>query len=572
MDDKLGFHISNWLISCVTFYERMIAKLLKHLHAPMRDLPDLPTDVFLMITDFLDPIDLVRCRLVSNKWHRTFMNELFLRGVLVMEYGNTPEVHALRKFEVENDDLGQFRDVWRKAFDRVLARKLAIKSGRPRHVRKLDLRNGLKISGKQAGIPDIHFRVTPWSRYLDSRYDPLASEDMWSTSMPTDLLETEWTYDSGLLVYADMTVFQPYVLLDIEQDTIFRVPFAIKDRIVRRVRLKHNLLIFEWAEKGSDDRLNEIEDIHHHYVTVFDVKSRKDSSPWLTQWKITFRNEWRLHDLGLPLCTRDCWFSDHSTTHYAVYFWQMDFSAWGGNDPIESLLIWDISQPSSHRPCNDYSRSSVQVPTAPPLVKKLSYLDLDFLTIRQRDTPFLRKIALDGNACVYFFEEGCIREWGLDVGHGSEAGRRNPADVVWERIVGIPVLGHGPRWEHRLGIDSTSGGEWQHANFKGPDSSMPIRATCWRYAGMEKGIRNQIVRDELAGIIYLVIQRTIGYPEIWVSDSDSWYTQVDLRGIQWKWNAINGDERHLIVSSDKGLHILQFDKERGMRPFLRTAD
>ena len=547
------------------------------------DLPDLPTDVFLMVTRSLDPIDLVRCRLVSKSWHTQFMDESFLREILVREYAYAPEVRALQKFEVENipdepyvDDLGQVRDVWRDAFDRILARKLAIRSGRPRSVTKLDLRSGFSILGKQAGFPDIRFSVVPWDRYQKSRRDRTASENVWQGSrVPTDLSETEWTYDSGLLVYADTIEIQSYILLDIEQDTMSIVPFDIKDRIVRRVRLKHNLLIFEWAEKESYHRLNELEDVHRHYVTAFDVTSRKDSFPWLTQWKITFRSEWKLHYLGFPLSAQDCWFSDHSTTHYVVYFWQMNRSAWGENEPIESLLIWDISQPPSHRPSDHYSGGS-QVPTAPPLVKKLSYLDLDFLTIRQRDTPFLRKIALDGNACVYFFEEGCVRELGLHVGYGYEAGRRNPGDVVWERIIGIPVLGHGPRWEDRHGKDSTSSAERQHANFKVPDSSMPIRATCWRYAGMGKGIRNQIVRDELAGIAYFVIQRTIGDPEIWVSDSDSWYAEVHLQRIKWRWNAIDGDERHLIIQSDEELHILHFDdnprrkRERG-RPFLRTA-
>ena len=529
------------------------------------DLPDLPTDLFLMVTRFLDPIDVIHCRRVSKSWHREFIDESFLREILVREYGYTQEVRAIERLEsleFENmldkpyfDDSGQFQNVWRNAFDRVLARKIAIKSGKPRSVTKLDLRSELKILGKQAGTPDIRFPIIPWDRYRKSRRD----SSMWYGSrVPTDLLETEWTYDSGLLVYADMIEIQSYVLLDIEQDTISIVPFDIKDRIVRRVRLKHNLLIFEWAEKESYHRLNELEEIHRHYVTVFDVKSREDSFPWLTQWKITFRSQWKLHYLGFPLSAKDCWLSDHSTTHYAVYFWQTNRSAWGENEPIESLLIWDISQPSSHRPSNDYSGGSL-VHTVPPLVKKLSYLDLDFLTVRQRDTPFLRKIALDGHACVYFFEEGCNHEMGMHVGHGYDAGRRDLRDVVWERIIGIPVLGYGPRWEDRLGKDSTSDGEWHQANLKAQDPSMPLRATCWRYTGMGKGIRNQIVRDDMAGIMYLVIQRTIGDPEVWVSDSDSWYTEVHLPLMIWHWNAIDGDERHLIIQSDEDLHILHFD-------------
>ena len=70
-----------------------------------------------------------------------------------------------------------------------------------------------------------------------------------------------------------------------------------------------------------------------------------------------------------------------------------------------------------------------------------------FLDILRHPMPstfskcFLRKIALDGSSCVYFFEEGCNRERGSHVGHGYATGQRNLTDVVWERIVGVPVLG-----------------------------------------------------------------------------------------------------------------------------------
>lgn len=119
----------------------------------------------------------------------------------------------------------------------------------------------------------------------------------------------------------------------------------MKDRVVRRIRLKHNLLVFEWAEKEPYHKLNELEKVHRHYVTAFDVQSTKNCFPWLSQWQITFRSEWKLHYLGFPLSSQDRWFSDHSTTHYAVYVWQTNRSAWGENKPIESLFIWDISPP-----------------------------------------------------------------------------------------------------------------------------------------------------------------------------------------------------------------------------------
>ena len=267
-----------------------------------------------------------------------------------------------------------------------------------------------------------------------------------------------------------------------------------------------------------------------------------------------------MHYLGFPLSAQDTWFSDHSTTHYVVYIWQTNRSAWGETEPIESLLIWNISEASVHCPSKDSSRG-IQASVGPRLVKKLSYLDLDFLTVRQRETPFLRKIALDGSACVYFFEEGCKLERGPHVGHGYETGRRNPQDIVWERIVAIPVQGLGPRWEDRLGKDSNLASDWQHADSISPDPSTPKRATCWRYDGAGAGgIRNQVLRDESAGIKYSVVQRTIGFPEIWVSsNSQTWSTEIDLQDIRWRWKQIQGDESQLIIQSDEELHILRFD-------------
>lgn len=535
------------------------------------DLLDLPTDLFLIVTRYLDPIDIVRCRLVSKSWHKEFTDESFLRDVLVKEYGNSRDVRALSELELRymapsGSDFGQFQDIWKRTFDRVTARIRALRSGRPQFVSKRHLYHGPTTPmEKQSNSQDHHVPIYSWGRYLRmaDQYRRCLVSVLREKQVPTDLLETEWTYDSGLLVYLDMIEAPAYVLLDIEQDTLAVVPFDMKDRIVRRIRLKHNLLVFEWAEKEPYHKLNELEEVHRHYVTAFDVRSTKDCFPWLSQWQITFRSEWKMHYLGFPLSAQDCWFSDHSTTHYAVYIWQTNRSAWGENEPIESLFIWDISQPSSCRLSGDPSRGS-QAPVEPRLVKKLSYLDLDHLTIRQRDTPFLRKIALDGSACVYFFEEGCTRERGSHVGHGYEAGRRNPRDVVWERIVGIPVLGPGPIWVDRLGLDSTFIHESQHTDYESPDPLSPKRATCWRYKGMGAGMINQIVQDKSAGIKFSVVQRTIGSPEIWVSsDSHGWTTEVDLQDIQWRWKQIDGDERYLIIQSNQELYVLHFDRDLG---------
>ena len=534
------------------------------------NLPDLPTDLFLIVTRYLDSIDIVRCRLVSKQWHKEFVNEYFLRDILFREYGQARDVRALLDLENDNSvdrstgtDFDQPRDVWRRAFDRVVARRRALESGKPRSVTTRVLRGGpTNILKKEVDVRDYHIPVFPWNRYLRLAGQRRNSQPYLGLDdkVPTDLLETEWTYDSGLLVYPDMAEMQAYVLVDIEKNALSIVPFDMKDRIVRRIRLKHNLLVFEWAEKEPYHKLNEFEEVHRHYVTAFDISPVEHSFPWLAQWKIAFRNEWKLHYLGFPLSAQDRWLSDHTTSHFAVYIWQTNRSVWGENEPIESLLIWDISQPSDYHPSDDPSGGK-QVSVGPHLVKKLSHLDLDFLTVRQRDTPFVRKIALDGSDCVYFFEEGCRREEGSHVGEGYQADRCRPRDLFWQRVVGFPILGPGPYWEDRQGRDSTNAQRWEHMGSRKSDT-----ATCWRYEAMGAGVRNQIVRDESASVEYHVIQYTVGVPEVWVlSHSDKSCKKIDLGDVQWQWTRIDGDERYLIIQSNEVLHILHFDHDDGAK-------
>ena len=164
------------------------------------DLPDLPTDLFLIVMRYLDHTDFVRCRQLSKSWHREFTDESFLRDVLVKEYRETRDVHALPDLEIEclvdrssADECGKSSDIWRRNFDRVLAKKRALKSGKPRSVTKRYLRSILTNPlDKQANTRDLHTPVFPWSRNRKRRV--WADEGVWiENQIPTDLLETEWT-------------------------------------------------------------------------------------------------------------------------------------------------------------------------------------------------------------------------------------------------------------------------------------------------------------------------------------------------------------------------------------------
>lgn len=532
------------------------------------NLIDLPTDPFLLVTSFLSPIDIIFCRLVSKSWHKEFVDDSFLRDILVREFPVAREVRNLLARELavpENrheGSRGESRNIWQVNFDRVVARYCALRNGKPLQVTKKRLsrltpyrEDPLWIPWKSGKDQNYHFKVGRWDRHLSSMY-PAQVE---ARSLPTDLPESEWTYDSGLLIYADAEV-NAYVVLDIEANTTSIVPFETDHRVVRRIRLKENVLVIEWAESQPYHKLNDTEQVYRHFVTAFDVLPRKDF-PWLPRWDVTFRNEWKLHYLGFPLSWRDCWLSSHSATHYAVYIWQPNRSAWGEDEPIEALNVWDFTQSSRYRPSKDPS-ARCQPSKGPHLVKKLSYTDLDYLTIRQRDTPVLRKIEVDGSACVYFFEEGCVLECGQ---HVADQRWNQVLGKYWERIIGIPVLGPGPRWEDRCDdqredTQDTLSRSIQIISAETQQRS-PKRANCWRYAGIYPGVRNEVIKDESAGLDFTAEHDTGGVFRVQIkSHVESWATKLDLKDFDPQPRSFNGDERWLITQRGDALYILRFDK------------
>ena len=529
------------------------------------DLTDLPTDVFLIVTNFLDARDIVRCRSISKRWHEEFSNGPFLQDILVRDYSRAREVRSLLTKESSELELPQNKNSnevpisLKNTFDKVVARYFALKSGKPWSSTELMLHLPLKNPWANHNLIGNQYPIGRWSRYVIPGLTlPLRIRgSREERHVPTDLEETEWTYDAGLLAYYDLDV-HAYVLLDIESNTTSIVPFSVKDQVVRRLRLKHSLLIVEWAERCPYHKLNDDEDVHRHFATAYDVLPASKTFPWLPRWNATFRNEWKLHYLGFPLTPRDCWLSTHSPTHYAAYIWQPNRSSWGEDQPIETLLIWDISQPSPYRPSQDPTGES-HSSLGPPLVKKLSYLDLDDLTIRQRDAPSLRKIELDEGS-VYFIEEGCDLERGMHVVYRPVSRR---VHQYCERIVGIPIIGSGPRWEDRRDDDSAPRVEC--GSEKSPESQPlpePRRASCWRYNNIYPGIRNQSIRDDPADIEFDVVQHTIGCPEISItSPSRGWSTRLDMRDIHYEWKELAGDERWLLIQSKQELRILHFDRE-----------
>ena len=173
----------------------------------------------------------------------------------------------------------------------------------------------------------------------------------------------------------------------------------------------------------------------------------------------------------MPLNSRDRFFSSHSPSHYALYLWQPNRSAWGEDDPIESLAIWNISSPSQYRPSKDPTgKAQPSIDSGgPKVIKRLSFTDLDFYQVRQRSTPVLRGLELDENH-VYFIEED--HRWLV----GQEASHYLPR-LHKVKTIGIPFA-VGPRWEDECGADGDVNLSFCE---RIADSRYPSIAPCWRH-------------------------------------------------------------------------------------------
>ena len=183
------------------------------------------------------------------------------------------------------------------------------------------------------------------------------------------------------------------------------------------------------------------------------------------------RNEWKIHFLGFPLNSQDRFFSAHSSTHYAIYTWQTNRSAWGEDEPIEALAIWNISSPSPYKPSEDPAgkASPSDESEGARIIRRFSFANLDFYRIRQRSDPTFRCLELDENN-VYVIVES--HRWLV----GQQATNNLP-QLHHVKTTGIP-FGSGPAWEDECGANGDS-----EISFCEKDSGnrCPNIAPCWRH-------------------------------------------------------------------------------------------
>ncbi|KUL86177.1 hypothetical protein ZTR_08422 [Talaromyces verruculosus] len=250
------------------------------------DMAYLPQEIFQMIIQHLQPVDLVRCRRVSSAWNRAFTNPVSLIQVLKDNFPLAKEVREL------------FRDIkgpipceslytdpsnkWRTIFDIVTERYFRLAHGIPRSMRKFDLQK------ETVGSDYQFFSVPAWDNHSSHSGDRI------------DMLfeHAYWTYEEGLVVYPDERE-KCLVLLDVATEEKFMVPFVTTDKVIRRLRLHDRLLVIEWAESEAFHWLNDRDSVHRHFATSFEVNVAGRG------WDIVFRNEWKIMFLGHPLGERD---------------------------------------------------------------------------------------------------------------------------------------------------------------------------------------------------------------------------------------------------------------------------
>ncbi|KUI67355.1 hypothetical protein VM1G_02650 [Cytospora mali] len=440
------------------------------------DIVDLPRDLFLLIVAHLSARTAVSCRRVSRRWNGAFADDDLSLRLLKWHFprcrevrlafsadpaasaavggcaaavgaGHGEESHDERGREAQRravpigSDGGRGRAGWAAAFAAVARRYHHLRTAAPRCVEKI--RHG---AGAGAGAGAGGFLpVATWDRYL-RLHDKTA---------PFHYPDLGWCYgqEDGLLVYRvceEVTAGAgewsacPWRLLDLEARLEVTVPFAQGgERAVRRVRLSDGVLIFEWCEREAEHQPFGRGGCPRHFVTVYDVvrtttratpdddnddngdddddddddddgENKPEKSSSGTNWTITQRAEFRML-LGTPVSIHSRFLSTHTNTHYAVYVWQPDRTSREDDDPVDVVIVWDISTPGQ-----------------PRVLRRMPWSTLDFYGVRQRSTPRLRCLGMDDRN-LYFAEEEHRWEQG---GHGS----LSPPRVHLVRSTGVPVI------------------------------------------------------------------------------------------------------------------------------------
>ena len=519
------------------------------------DVVQLPTELVLHVMGYLTPREVLRCRRVCRRWRDTFAGQEVSRMLLHNHFPHCRELglakaaslleferRGLRldmapNFRVEVEIIARDGPNFAAAFAAAAERYHNLRLTQPRSVEKIEM-------ARAADLDQRVFRwkaFAPWRRYLLFN----------SIEAPFHHADPMWWYsrEDGALVYPTKITRGPphdpgnastgfvYQLLDLDTKRHIVIPFDVREKYLRRVRLAQGVLIFEWAKPAPCHMINRAETAYYHFATIFDVMRiaapRGGRGPkW--NWTAKFRSEVNIHPSGFALNDRDRVFSAHNGSHYAVYSHRENRTQWGQQGGFEQLSIWDISSPSPHRLSMDKvvpkagvvagvsqalwtssraatvactrdrassrdqigssdtndenaNQDSPQSPQGPFLIRQMNWPDLDFYGVRQRDHPQLRHLALDKHS-IYFVEEE--HRWA----RGTHTTTSLPR-VHMVKSTGIPIIPFGtdnsgtsnfpdmpvfgPRWMDICGADADV-----HLNFcrhinPSPEETAPLDFALW---------------------------------------------------------------------------------------------
>ncbi|KAM0511337.1 hypothetical protein ACHAPE_010003 [Trichoderma viride] len=440
-------------------------------------LANLPYHIFSDITLYLPPVQVLRCRRISRIIHEALTRDEICITLILKHFPRALEGRRLRQLleadEAESLDKGD----WATAYARLARRYHHLGRAEPwKEIKVPVLRDAKLLQG-----------VATWNRLLSlaNRNTSFHYQDPVWTVAPKE----------GLLVYpAPKTKYSnpEYRARDLATGVEVRVPFVLKGKIVRRLRISHGILAIEWCLNTPNKPFYVNGkfiggEFHKHYATLYDVRRTGfwdgiipqrpalGGTPPTYTWKIKFRCEFLMYPFGFPVNTVDRFFSTHNATHYAVYTWQATrFPHRTMNDtirPREQLIIWEIGAPSTYRPSDDvFGTVQRKLHFGPRVIRNLADVQLEDWSVLQGHTPSLRTLALDdctwdasrSTACghVFFTEEE--HRWSS----GGHSSRRLPRFHL-VKTTGIPLIGEGPRW-----VDECRGGT--EANIQ------PSRRSRWR--------------------------------------------------------------------------------------------
>ncbi|EPE29204.1 F-box [Glarea lozoyensis ATCC 20868] len=208
------------------------------------NLVELPNDLFLLIVAYLSPRDLILCRRVSRQFCSAFREDELNRHALLKHF---PRARELRGASV---------DGWAELFSKVASRYHYLRAGKPRGIEKIAV-------AKSWLAPEwsSYYPIGQWQREL--AFEGKRARFHYA--------ETLWTYDDGYLVYPSASL-KCYVVHDLESGTRHEIDIESKGKIVRRLRLKSQVLIVEWSEREAYHQLNETEEVHRHFATAYDIQ------------------------------------------------------------------------------------------------------------------------------------------------------------------------------------------------------------------------------------------------------------------------------------------------------------